>query len=151
MRGADINARVQRGADLDFPRMCPNGLTPFLVAAQSGNIAIMKELIALGADAKAIAPDGTGPVLLAASSRKIEAVRMLVELGFDVNQAPKDRPGPLHAAVRSGVNEIVQYLADHGADLDFKDNFGRTPLEEAEFEAPAPTIELMRKIVAARK
>jgi hypothetical protein len=30
------------------------------------------------------------------------------------------------------------------------DNFGRTPLEEAEFEAPALTIELMRKLAAAR-
>ena len=50
--------------------------------------------------------------------------------------------------MKAGANEIVQYLVDHGADLNTKDNFGRTPLEEAEFEAPKPTIELMRKLTA---
>jgi hypothetical protein len=29
-----------------------------------------------------------------------------------------------------------------------KDRFGRTPVEEAEFEAPKPTIELLRKLTA---
>jgi hypothetical protein len=42
-------------------------------------------------------------------------------------------------------------LADHGADFAAKDNFGRTPLEEAEFEAPASTIELTRKLAAERQ
>jgi len=43
---------------------------------------------------------------------------------------------------------MVQYLVDHGAEISARDNFGRTPLEEAEFEAPKPTIELMRKLAA---
>jgi ankyrin repeat protein len=73
-----------------------------------------------------------------------------VDLGLDVNAAPKGRPSALHTAVRQGANDIVQYLADHGADFAAKDNFGRTPFEEAEFEAPAPTIELMRKLTAER-
>ncbi len=109
---------------------------------------MMKALIELGADRKATSPDGAGAVLLAASSRKLEAVQMVVELGLDVNQAPQGRPSALHAAVRAGNNEMVQYLVDHGASLKAKDNFGRTPLEEAEFEAPKPTIELMRKLAA---
>jgi len=29
-----------------------------------------------------------------------------------------------------------------------RDGFGRTPLEEAEFEAPKPTIALVRKLAA---
>ena len=47
-------------------------------------------------------------------------------------------------------NAIVQYLVDHGANLDVKDRFGRNALEEAEFEAPKPTIELLRKVYAER-
>jgi ankyrin repeat protein len=61
------------------------------------------------------------------------------------------RPSALHTAVCQGSNDIVQYLADHGADFCAKDNFGRPPLEEAEFEAPASTIELMRKLTAERQ
>ncbi len=145
-RGADVNARAERPGGGRGAGLGANGLTPFLTAAQAGNVAMMKELIALGADPKAISPEGFGAVLLAASSHKFDAVQMAVDLGLDVNQGPKGRPHALHTAIRAGANDMVQYLVDHGADLNAKDNFGRTPLEEAEFEAPKPTIELMRKL-----
>ena len=58
---------------------------------------------------------------------------------------------PLQVAIRFGANDIVQLLVDRGADLTLKDRFGRTPLEAAEFEAPQPTIELMRKLTAQKK
>jgi ankyrin repeat protein len=101
----------------------------------------------LGADPKEKAPDGTGSLLLAAGSRQIEAVKLLVELGADVNEAPKGKSA-LHTATRLGANDVIQYLVEHGADLTVRDVFGRTPLEEAEFEAPKPTIELLRKLSA---
>jgi ankyrin repeat protein len=124
-------------------------MTAFLVAAETGNVAMIREVIALGADPHVKLPDGTGGILLATSSKKLDAVKLMVELGLNVNDAPVGRPTALHSAVRQGANDIVQYLADHGADLAAKDNFGRTPLEEAEFEAPASTIELMRKLTLA--
>jgi ankyrin repeat protein len=147
-RGADLNTRAERpgSGKAQGPASGVNGLTPFLTAAEAGNVPMMKELIGLGADPKAISPDGTGAVLLAASSHKLDAVQMVVELGLNVNQAPKASRGALHTAVRAGADEMVEYLVDHGADLNAKDNFGRTPLEEAEFEAPTSTIELMRKL-----
>lgn len=126
-------------------------MTAFLVAAETGDVTMIQELVQLGADPTAKLPDGTGGVLLATGSKKLDAVMLMVELGLDVNAAPRGRPSALHAAVRQGANDIVQYLADHGADFAAKDNFGRTPLEEAEFEAPAPTIELMRKLTAERQ
>ena len=73
---------------------------------------------------------------------------MMVDMGVDVNGTPKGRPNALHAAVRSGDNVMIQYLVDHGADFSSKDAFGRTPLEEADFEAPKSTIELMHKLAA---
>jgi uncharacterized protein len=154
-RGADVNAKTQGGGRGGFggPGGAVNrggGLTPFLEAAQTGNVAMLKELIALGADPKAKAPDGSGGVMAATGSKKLEAVKMMVELGLDVNDGPKGRGSALHTAVRNGSNDIVQYLADHGADFDAKDNFGRNPLEEALFEAPKPTIDLMQKLTAER-
>jgi ankyrin repeat protein len=103
-----------------------------------------------GADAKAKAGDGSNAVFLAAGSKKLDAVKMLVEMGIDVNEAPRGRGGALHTAIRSGSNDIVQYLAGHGADFNAKDQFGRNPLEEALFEAPKSTIELMQKLTADR-
>ena len=54
-------------------------------------------------------------------------------------------------AIRAGEDAIVEYLADHGADFEALDQYGRTPLEEAEFEAPTHTIELMRRLTAERE
>ena len=75
---------------------------------------------------------------------------MVVELGLDVNLYPAGRPSALHTAIRAGEDAIVEYLAAHGADFDARDHQGRTPLEEAKYEAPTHTIELMRRLAAAR-
>ena len=75
---------------------------------------------------------------------------LLLELGADVNAAPPNRPTALHTAIRFGEDEIVEYLADNGADFDVRDHNSRTPLEEAEFEAPTHTIELVRRLVVTR-
>ena len=75
-----------------------------------------------------------------------KAVKLMVELGGDVNEA---RPGggtALHTATRFGDHEMIQFLVDRGADLNAKDRFGRNVLQEAEFEAPKPTIEFIRKL-----
>jgi ankyrin repeat protein len=65
-----------------------------------------------------------------------------------VNESRKGAGNALHTATRFGANDIIKYLVEKGADLTVKDRFGRTPLEEAEFEAPKPTIELLRKLTA---
>jgi len=150
-RGADLHARtIQPPGVPASPFRSTAGMTPFLAAAESGNLAMMKELIKLGADPKAKTPDGAGGLLLATGSRKLDAVKFMLELGSDVNEKRTAGFGinPIHTAVRFGALDIIQYLVDHGADLTVRDRFGRTPLEEAEFEAPKRTIELMRKLTA---
>ena len=147
-RGADVHARSGGPGGAAWRRT--GGLTPFLTAAQAGNVDMLEALLALGADPAAETNDGAGAVLLAAQSRELDAVRFAVELGLDVNVHPAGRRSALHTAVRTGEDAIVEYLADHGADFDALDQFGRTPLEEAEFEAPTHTIELMRQLTAER-
>ena len=89
-------------------------------------------------------------MLLATGSRQLDAVQLLVEMGLDVNVFPPGRPSALHTAIRVGEDEIVEYLAMHGADFEALDHHGRTPLEEAEYEAPTHTIELMHRLTAER-
>ena len=68
-----------------------------------------------------------------------------------MNLYPAGRPSALHAAVRVGEDEIVEYLAARGVDFDARDHQGRTPLEEADYEAPAHTIELMHRLATERR
>ena len=116
-RGADLKARTEQTTGRATPFSGPGGMTPFLTAAQTGNIAMMKELIALGADVNEKTPDGSNGLLFAVTSRRLDAVKFLVENGVNVNEAPKARGTALHSAIRFGANDIVQYLADHGADF----------------------------------
>ncbi|MCX6611857.1 MAG: ankyrin repeat domain-containing protein [Acidobacteria bacterium] len=149
-RGADLKAQTAvasgRGG---FFRV--GGLTPFLTAAQTGNVEMMKTLIGLGASAKEKNPEGINALVLASFARKLAPIQFLVEAGVDVNETRKGDGGVLHAAIRFGLNDVIEYLVAKGVDLNVKDRFGRSPLEEAEFEAPKPTIELMRKLTAAQK
>jgi ankyrin repeat protein len=147
---------VSRGANLEARTAAPTGplarfrageLTPFLTAAETGSVEMMKLLVELGADPKAKNPDGVGPVLLAAASRKLPALKYVVEtLGGDVNETRRGAGSALHTAVRFGANEMIQLLVERGADLNVKDRFGRTPMEAAVFEAPKPTVALLKKL-----
>ena len=148
-QGADLHARSGGGPGGGAWRST-GGFTPFLRAAQAGNVDMLAALLELGADPEAVTNDGAGAVLLAAGSRQLDAVRFAVEIGLDVNVHPVGRRSAFHVAIRAGEDAIVEYLADHGADFEALDQYGRTPLEEAEFEAPTHTIELMRRLAAQR-
>ena len=114
------------------------GATPFVRAAQSSDIELMKLLLARGADPK-IPTDHNDTALTAAAGigwvegvtyehsvkENVEAVRMLLDLGLDPNAANNDGRTPLMAAAMKGRNEVVQLLVDHGAKLDTRDKGSR--------------------------
>ena len=150
-RGADLQARTT-GAPTGGAARQTSGLTPFLTAALAGQTETMRTLARLGADATTLSNEGAGAVLLASRSREHDAVVLAVtELGLDVNATPPGQPSALHTAIRFGEDETVEFLVEAGADLEALDHHGRTPLGEAEYEAPTHTIELMRRLVAERQ
>ncbi|KAK4187489.1 ankyrin repeat-containing domain protein [Podospora australis] len=61
------------------------GCTPLHIAAESGDAAVVRELLSLGADLNAVDTIGRTPVHMAARYSKVEAVECLVELGADVS------------------------------------------------------------------
>ena len=120
-------------------------MTPFLYAARSGDVTVMKLLLAHGADPKIPTFGGTTALMAAAGinwvvdqtydegapalARSREAVlrprheRQRYELhGTDCH----------HGAANRGSDEIIKFLVEKGAKLDVKDKEGRTPLNWAE-------------------
>ena len=163
------------------------GATPLWVAAFSANggglfgenatyiidsgAAILRALLAAGADHRIATDDGTTPLMAAAglghrsyqprrprgprSPSAEEAVKALVEAGADVNAANEGEFTALHAAVFRGWNEVVQYLVEQGANINARDYRGRTPFRMAEgtkqsfqFQAWPETAELIRRLGA---
>ena len=115
-----------------------SGATPFIRAGQSGDVELMKLLLAHGADPALVTDHGDTALTAAAgigwvegvtyehsAKHNLEAVKMLLDLGLDPNWANKDGRTPLMGAALKGRNEVVHLLVDRGAKLDTRDKGSR--------------------------
>jgi ankyrin repeat protein len=141
-RGANPNARAGGNTEtrtiFTMQWFFEAGATPFVRASQSGDTALMKLLLAHGADPKLAANSGDTALAAAAGmgwvpgvtyewspQETLEAVRLLLDLGLDPNSANVDGRTPLMAAALKGASPVVQLLVDRGADLDKRDKGSR--------------------------
>jgi ankyrin repeat protein len=114
------------------------GTTPFVRAAQSGDLALLKLLLSYGADPK-IANDFGDTALSAVSGigwvegvtyehspeESLEVAKMLLDLGLSPNSQNKDMRTPLMGAAHKGRNEMIRLFVDRGAMLDMRDKGSR--------------------------
>ena len=83
---------------------------PIFDAAESGNVQLLTELIAAGAQVNARHAMGRTPLMLAAINGKREAVAKLLELGADRSLADQDGLSALDHARRLGWEQIAHEL-----------------------------------------
>ena len=151
--GANVNARIC-GVE-STPKRCKgdstetrtiftmqwlyeDGATPFLRAAQSGDVTVMKLLLEHGADPKFATANGDTALMVAAGigwvdgvtfewseAENLEAVKMCLDLGIDPNIADGDGRTALHGAAHKGRNDVISLLVEHGAKLDARDKGSR--------------------------
>jgi ankyrin repeat protein len=148
-KGADVNARVcgvqstpkeckgdttETRTNFTMQWLYEDGATPFLRAAQSGDVVLMKYLLAHGADPK-IPTQHNDTALSVASgigwvegitfewseAENLEAVKMCLDAGIDVNAADFEGRTALHGAAHKGRTAVIQMLVDHGANLEAHD------------------------------
>ena len=115
-------------------------------AATEGDIEIVKQHLAAGADVELKCVNCGGTVLgHAVSGGHIEIVELLISKGADVNaKFDDDGATPLHIAAGEGHKEIVELLVAEGADVNAKfDDGGATPLHLAAQEGHKEIVELL--------
>lgn len=141
-KGANVNARMKDSTEtrtvFTNQWLDENGATAFLRASQSGDLVLMKLLLAHGADPKIDTVLHVTALEVAAGvgwvegityewspEATLEAVKMLLDLGLDVNAQADTGRTALHGAAHKGRTDVIQVLVDHGAKLDVRD-YGNT-------------------------
>ena len=170
--GADVNMRLAEGAPRQpnsASRLNSAGATPFLLAADRADVALMRMLLELGADPFIPNLDNSTALMAAAglgTTAPVEeagtepealiATELLLDLGADVNAVNDQGDTAMHGAAAGGFPTVVQLLADSGADIQIwskKNQRGRTPLFIAEgyrdgvFRRSPPTIEALVRLM----
>jgi uncharacterized protein len=153
--GADLNAKlskpiIQRQHTFGDATLA-EGATPLMRAAKSGDIALVKALVAGGADVTHTMPNGVTALMYAAGfgwrngspiapsydqgsdAEAIETIEFLLSLGLDLGAQDKDGNTALHAAIGGRASEaIITYLVkDARADLSIRNAKDQTPFEFA--------------------
>ena len=172
-RGANVNARVTKEPK-DGNRNMLNriGATPFLMAAKSDDVALMRVLLDVGADASLKTNLGTTALMAAAGvgiwapgenpgthEEALAAVKLALDAGGgQVSDVDQEGETALHGAVyRGGAIPVIQFLVDRGAPLDVVNKRGWTPLTAAEGVEYTPAVlkrypeaaDLLRRAAAA--
>jgi ankyrin repeat protein len=126
------------------------GATPLMRAAKSGDIAMMRQLLAAGADPRAQLANGGTALMLASGlgwrngspaapsydqgtdGEATQAIDILLGLGVRLDATNQQGDTALHVAVTGrGSPTIVRHLIARGADLAAKNKRGQTPLDAA--------------------
>ena len=138
-KGANPNLRMKSSTEtrtvFTNQWLYEEGATPFLRAAQSGDLVLMKMLLDHGADPSLPTDHKVTPLMVASGIGWVEgvtyewspqatydAVKMLIDLGANVNaQDTLDGRTALMGAAHKGRNDVIQLLVEHGADLALHD------------------------------
>ena len=148
-KGANVNTRIcgaqssdkeckgdttETRTNFTMQWLYEDGATPFVRAAQSGDVTLMKLLLAQGADPKIATAHNDTALAVAAGigwvegvtfewspEQGLEAVKMCLELGIDPNVQDDQGRTALHGAAHKGRTDVIQLLVDHGANLEAHD------------------------------
>jgi ankyrin repeat protein len=102
-----------------------NDFTPLANAARAGDVAMIRSLIAQGADPnEAAGQNNWSPLLHAIHTTQIRSVEALLDGGADINRLSGDGITPLMMAAGYGYTDIVQLLLKRGANPRVADHSG---------------------------
>jgi ankyrin repeat protein len=117
--------------------------TPLLLAAEHGQLEVVRVLLDLGATLDYTGRWGLDPLGGAAQSGNVEILRLMLERGAKVNAA-SGRGTALHVAAQFGNLEAARFLIEQGADVNAGTAVGGyTPLHAASFRDTGEVAELL--------
>jgi hypothetical protein len=109
-----------------------DGKDPLTLAAEDGQLEVVRKLLALKLSPNTQSADGYSPLLMALNWDHPEIVSLLLEAGADPNYNAQFWAYPLTRAAESGSRSTIEVLLKSGAKLNATGRWGgRTALHEA--------------------
>ncbi|KAF2991790.1 ankyrin repeat domain-containing protein [Methylocystis sp. MJC1] len=121
--------------------------TPLMLAVRLAPPALVRELLAAGADIRAENADGNQALWLACVGENAENIGLLIEAEADIQHVNCTGATPLMFSASSGRARAVAQLLAAGADPLFETSLGLTALDMA---STAECLKLMRDAVRSR-
>ncbi len=125
--GADVNRQLQKGSG-GRAKLNMKGATPFLLAAKTADLPLLKLLLELGADPTIPNADGCTPLMAAAGIG-------VVAVGEEAGTEPE-------------VLATIQWLVDLGADPNVVDENGETAMHGAAYRNYPLAVALLHQLGA---
>lgn len=120
------------------------GTTQLHIAAEAGDLDMVRLLVSKGANVNASSWSGT-PLGRAAWRGHVDVVRFLAEKGADLNSIGNTRPA-IHWAAYFGYTDLARTLLDLGADPNLVHR-GLTPIQHAERRKHLPVARIIRDYI----
>jgi len=168
-KGARVDARMTRRANLTNTRFNEVGATPLLIAAVTADAEYMKALVELGADPKATNDDKSTALMAVAGigtrspgedagteEEVIEAMQVALDFGIDIDAVDNHGETAMHGAAYKNLPLAVKFLAAKGARIDVwnrRNEWGWTPLTIARgyrfgnFKPSAVTVAAIEQVM----
>ena len=170
-RGANVNLPLKKGVP-GRGILRKVGATPFIAAASTADVPLLRKLIESGADPKLLDANRSTALMAAAGvgvdapeeaagtePEVLEAVELLLKLGVDVDAVDKNGDTAMHGAAVRNYPKVVQLLADRGARIEIwnrPNKLGLTPLAIAEgyrgsgnFRPSPETVAALHRVMLA--
>ena len=151
-------ALIAKGADVNAPSEAGDGgnpAPPLFMAIKAGDLAVVQQLIAAGANVDALDGKGSTPlhraVLVQPAEYATSLVTTLLRAGADANAMRPNGGAPLHNLIfgadklaPAAVAQLATLLAQHGANVNLPAAFdGATPLDIARTKNNQAAVQLL--------
>jgi ankyrin repeat protein len=131
---------IEAGAQLNCTK--PHGMTLLMMACQNNDAALVKMLLAYGANPNVCNNEGITALV---QSDDYEIIRMLLYAGANVNIIHKDTSTPLIIATEYNLVKIVELFLEYNVDKTHYNNEGYTALDIAKKENHAKIVALLQQ------
>ena len=118
-----------------------------ILASEAGDLAMVKSLLAQGANVEARDVRGRTALLAATHANRVEVARLLIAAGADVNARDAIEDSPYLYAGAEGRLEILKLTLAAGADLKSTNRYGGTALIPACHHGH---VEVVRELLKTR-